>query len=72
VSFVEVEDPRANRGTERVLSIEQRVQLKELCDMGDDFVSLCRHTGNTRELSLAITKMEEAVHWASAHFTREP
>jgi len=53
----------------RVLSEEEKLQLKELKDLGADFVALCRKTGTSRELALAVTKMEEAVFWAVKHVT---
>lgn len=64
-------DPPARHLGQKVLSMEQEMQLKELCDLGDDFVALCNKIGKTRDLSLAITNMEQAVHWATAHFLRQ-
>lgn len=55
----------------RVLTDLEKEQMKKLKDMGFEFISYCTemHPG-TRELSLAITKMEEAVMWAVKHVTR--
>jgi hypothetical protein len=52
------------RSDYRVLSEEEKLQVKELKDRGEEFVRLCKSIGRSRELSLAITKMEEAVMWS--------
>lgn len=54
----------------RILSDEEKSQMKMLKDMGLEFVELCDRIGTSRELSLAKTKMEEAVMWAVKHVTR--
>lgn len=65
-----VPDERANRPEpERVLSMEQTMQLRELKDLGADFVALCQKIGKSRELSLAITNAQQAVFWGCAHIT---
>ncbi len=43
--------------------------VKDLKDMGLDFVDFCDQIGQSRELSLAKTKIEEAVMWAVKHIT---
>jgi hypothetical protein len=55
----------------RVLTDLEKAQMKKLKDMGLEFITCCRemHPGS-RELSLAITKMEEAVMWAVKHVTK--
>ena len=53
----------------RVLSEEEKLQVKELKDIGADFVRACRRLGTSRELSLAITKIEEAVFWSVKYVT---
>lgn len=53
----------------RILSEEEKMQVKELKDLGADFIALCQKTGKSRELSLAVTKMEEAVFWSVKHVT---
>jgi hypothetical protein len=54
----------------RVLSDEEKALMKDIKDKGLDFVKLCDVVGGSRELSLAKTKMEEAVMWAVKHITR--
>jgi hypothetical protein len=53
----------------RILSEEEKLQMKGIKDIGVEFVILCNGIGRSRELSLAITKMEEAVMWAVKHVT---
>ena len=48
----------------RELSDEEKARIKELKATGTEFISQCNAAGKSRELSLAITKMEEAVMWA--------
>ena len=55
----------------RVLSEEEKLQMKGIKDMGLEFVNFCNSIGRSRELSLAITKAEEAVMWAVKHVTGE-
>jgi hypothetical protein len=54
----------------RVLSDDEKAQMKDLKDKGLDFVKTCDVIGASRELSLAKTKIEEAVMWAVKHITR--
>ena len=54
----------------RVLSEEEKAQMKGIKDLGVEFVELCNGIGRSRELSLAISKMEEAVMWAVKHVTK--
>lgn len=49
------------------LSQEQQLQITELQNMEADFVALCTKIGKSRELSLAITNMEQASMWAVRH-----
>ncbi|MEO1187984.1 MAG: hypothetical protein AAFW60_02850 [Pseudomonadota bacterium] len=62
----------------RVLNDEEKAQMQELKDQGLAFVMYLHELGGTdpsgqrlgsRELSLAQTKMEEAVMWAVKHVT---
>lgn len=55
----------------RVLSEEEKMQMKEIKDIGADFIRLCVRIGKSRELSLAVTKIEEATFWAVKHITGE-
>lgn len=59
----------AVRHTYRVLSDDEKAQMVALKDIGASFIAKCREVGNSRELSLAITKAEEAVMWAVKHVT---
>jgi hypothetical protein len=54
----------------RVLTEEEKAAMKDLKDQGLAFIEACDALGNSRELSLAKTKMEEAVMWAVKHVTR--
>lgn len=54
----------------RVLTDAEKICMKRFKDMGLDFVLACDNAGASRELSLAKTKMEEAVMWAVKHLTR--
>lgn len=53
----------------RVLSDSEKTQMQELKDMGLEFHDYLSAMGNSRELSLAKTKIEEAVMWAVKHVT---
>ena len=53
----------------RVLSDAEKQQMSDLKDMGEAFVAYCDKVGGSRELSLAKTKIEEAVMWACKHVT---
>lgn len=54
----------------RVLSEEEKAQMLHVKDMGLDFIEYCDALGGSRELSLAKTKIEEAVMWAVKHITK--
>lgn len=54
----------------RVLSDEEKAQMKALKDKGLELHTLIESIGQSRELSLAKTKAEEAVMWAVKHITR--
>jgi len=41
-----------------------------LKDLGAAFISACQNTGDSRELSVAITNAEQAVMWAVKHVTK--
>ena len=53
----------------RVLSDEEKAQMSAIKDAGLAFHDLIAGVGNSRELSLAKTKVEEAVMWAVKHIT---
>lgn len=54
----------------RVLKEEEKEQMKQIKDMGLEFHSLVNGIGTSRELSIAKTKIEEAVMWAVKHITK--
>jgi len=54
----------------RVLTDTEKLQMQAIKDAGMSFYLMCKHTGDSRELSLAKTKIEEAVMWAVKHITR--
>lgn len=60
----------AVRHAYRVLTDEEKQRMVEMKDLGAAFLTLCDSTGQSRELSLAKTKIEEAVMWAVKHVTR--
>lgn len=53
----------------RQLSDEEKASMVALKDKGLEFVNMCKAIGQSREMSLAITKMEEAVMWSVKHIT---
>ncbi len=60
----------AMRHQYRVLSAEEKEQMQAIKDQGAGFLSLIQAAGQSRELSIAATKIEEAVMWAVKHVTR--
>jgi hypothetical protein len=54
----------------RLLSDEEKAQVTELKDKGLDFIETCNRIGKSRELDLAIVKMEEAVMWSVKAVTK--
>jgi hypothetical protein len=54
----------------RVLTDYEKTQMQALKDIGLHFINYCNTLGENRELSLAKTKMEEAVFWAVKSITR--
>lgn len=53
----------------RVLSDEEKQRMKAVKDKGLELLQLIEGCGQSRELSLAKTKTEEAVMWAVKHIT---
>jgi hypothetical protein len=53
----------------RVLSDEEKATMQKLKDDGLAFWEMLDGIGQSRELSLAKTKIEEAVMWAVKHVT---
>ena len=48
----------------RVLSADEQARIDQIKDLGNEFWLACEEAGESRELSLAKTKIEEAVMWA--------
>lgn len=53
----------------RVLSDDEKVLMQKLKDDGLAFWNVIDGIGSSRELSVAKTKIEEAVMWAVKHVT---
>lgn len=53
----------------RVLSDAEKANMTMVKDMGLSFHAFIDGLGNSREISLAKTKVEEAVMWAVKHIT---
>ena len=53
----------------RVLSDAEKANMAKIKDMGLDFHEFVAGIGNSREVSIAKTKIEEAVMWAVKHIT---
>jgi hypothetical protein len=53
----------------RVLSDTEKAQMVTIKDKGLEFVEYLHSIGQSREISLSVTKMEEAVMWAVKHVT---
>jgi hypothetical protein len=56
----------------RVLTEDEKLRMSAVKDLGLQFIGLCDmiEPKGSRELSLAKTKMEEAVMWAVKHITK--
>jgi len=52
------------RNQEAPISHEKQLLVAELQNLETDFVALCNRIGKSRELSLAVTNMEQASMWA--------
>lgn len=53
----------------KILSDAEKANMSQVKDMGLAFHDFVAGLGNSRELSLAKTKIEEAVMWAVKHIT---
>lgn len=53
----------------RVLTEQEKQDMLAIKDMGMDFLEKIDSLGSSRELSLAKTKVQEAVFWAVNHIT---
>jgi hypothetical protein len=54
----------------RVLTDDEKATMQAIKDKGLELHALIESVGKSRELSLALTKTEEAVMWAVKHITR--
>lgn len=54
----------------RVLTDAEKAQMQAIKDKGLELHELLEGIGQSRELSLAKTKVEEAVMWGVKHITR--
>ena len=54
----------------RVLSDAEKASMQAVKDEGLKFHELLLSLGASREVSIAITRIEEAVMWAVKHITR--
>ena len=54
----------------KVLTDSEKSQMQSIKDLGLQFFNEVDHIGQSRELSLAKTKVEEAVMWAVKHITK--
>ena len=53
----------------RVLNDDEKAQMQFIKDKGLDLIEEFDRMGSSRELSIAKTKIEEAVMWAVKHVT---
>lgn len=53
----------------RVLGEAEKANMQAIKDNGLEFHEMISGLGNSREISLAKTKVEEAVMWAVKHIT---
>lgn len=53
----------------RVLSDAEKANMQQIKDMGLAFHDFISGIGSSREMSIAKTKIEEAVMWAVKHIT---
>lgn len=59
----------AVRHQSRVLSEAEKAHIHQIIDMGAGMIAYCECLGQSRELSIAKKKIEEAVIWAAKHIT---
>lgn len=58
------------RATYKPLSDSQKAEMQGVKDLGEQLHEAIANLGDGRELSLAKTKVEEAVMWAVKHITK--
>jgi hypothetical protein len=54
----------------RVLSDAEKATMQSIKDKGAELHALISSAGQSREVSLALTRVEEAVMWAVKHVTK--
>lgn len=54
----------------KVLNEAEKEAMKTIKDLGLNFAEYLTAVGSSRELSLALTKIEETVMWAVKHVTK--
>lgn len=54
----------------KVLSEPEKMLMKTIKDKALEFHNLCETIGQSREMSIAKTKIEEAAMWAVKHITK--
>lgn len=54
----------------RILSDAEKSTMRATKDLGLEFLTFVDSIGSSRELSIAKTKIEEAVMWAVKHITK--
>jgi hypothetical protein len=54
----------------RVLSEDEKVHMQVVKDVGQELHEVISNLGDSRELSIAKTRVEEAVMWAVKHITK--
>lgn len=57
------------RSQYRPLTDTEKEQMQHLKEMGEELHRYIKAIGTSRELSLAATKVEEGVMWATKHIT---
>lgn len=63
-------DNNVMRHEYRVLNEVEKEIMQGLKDIGLEFIRALDDIGDSREISIAKTKIEEAVMWAVKHITR--
>ena len=63
-------DVNVMRHAYKVLTDQEKETMKAIKDKGMEFHTIIEICGQSRELSLAKTKVEEAVMWAVKHITK--
>ena len=54
----------------RILSDQEKATMKQIKDMGLEMIEYLDLIGEGREISIAKTRIEEAVMWAAKHVTK--